>query len=76
MYSSTMQKAGSRSGVQLVASSMAVCRARDRRYCDIAPHWYCGLRQVGAGQASGAMAGAKAGPLTGGRALEGVEGRG
>ena len=76
MNSSTMQKSGSRSGVQLVASSMAVCRARDRRYCDIAPHWYWGLRQVGAGQASGAIAGARAGLLTGGRAVEGVEGRG
>lgn len=76
MYSSTMQKSGSRSGVQLVASSMAVCRPTERRYCDMGPHWYWGLRQVGAGQASGARAGARAGLLTGGRAAEGVAGRG
>lgn len=76
MYSSTMQKSGSRSGVQLVAASMAVWSARERWYCDMLPHWYCDLRQVGAGQASGALAGAKAGPLTGGRAVEGVDGTG
>ncbi len=76
MNSSTMQKSGSKSGVQLVASSMAVCRAREMRYSDIGPHWYWGMRQVEAGQAPGAIAGAREGPATGGRAALEVSGKG
>lgn len=45
-------------------------------YSDIGPQRYCGLRQVEAGQAPGAIAGAREGPVTGGRAALEVSGKG